>query len=100
MNKDEMKFNIYTTILRFLPYKITENLRKIFIDIDLEQGSILLTAYYKSYPSELELELLDDIITNSEAHLPNTYILSNIKLDSDFKENIHEFVIFSFYFEN
>lgn len=89
-------FEIFLTILRFLGYKITNNLKKIYCDI--EGDKVLLTVFYETEPSELELELLDDIETNSDAHLPNHYVDSKIKLFSEYDENEkHDYLIFATY---
>lgn len=102
MNIEEKKFGYYLTVLRFLNFKITENLRRIYLDFDLNENKMLLTIFYRTYPSELELELLDDIETNSKAHIPDFFIESNIKLfqeidNDEYKK--HEFTVFAFYYE-
>ncbi len=92
----DKNFEIFLTILRFLGYKITNNLKKIYCDI--KGDKVLLTAYYKEKPSELELELLDDIETNSDAHLPHHIVESTVKLFSEFDENKkHDYLIFATY---
>ncbi|MET3126933.1 hypothetical protein ABID42_002035 [Arcicella rosea] len=96
MIEAQKKFELYLTILRFLAFKITNNLKRIYMDIDLEANKILLTAYYSNEPSELELELLDDIITNSNAHIPNLFINSQVKLTKEHINNEqHDFIIFA-----
>ncbi|MDB5089750.1 MAG: hypothetical protein JWR09_3744 [Mucilaginibacter sp.] len=102
MNIEEKKFGLYLTILRFLTFKITENLRRVYLDFDINSHKILLTAFYQIYPSELELELLDDIVTDSDAHIPDFFVESCVKLvdelsDDEYKK--HEFVVFAFYYE-
>lgn len=99
----EKKFGLYLTVLRFLSFKITENLRRIYLDIDFEADKMLLTAFYRNPPSELELELLDDIVTNSDAHIPDIFVYSCAKLIDELHDNenrMHDFVVFSFYYES
>jgi len=98
MTEAQSKFEIYLTVLRFIAFKVTDNLRRIYLDIDELNKKAILTAYYKSKPSELEIELLDDICTNSSAHLPEHSVdsLINYKNQNLTKLN-HEFVIFSVY---
>ena len=99
MNK-EKKFEIYLTVLRFIVYKVTENLKQIYLDIDLGNKEVNITAYYKKNPSMLELELLDDICTNSKAHIPDFIVNYEYKLAV--KHNIfdkHDFIVFSVYEE-
>ena len=71
MTEEQKKFDLYLIVLRFLVFKITNNLNRIYLEIDLKKNKMLLTAFYFAPPSELELELLDDIVTNSNAHIPN-----------------------------
>lgn len=100
MKIEEKKFQIYLTILRFLPYKITKNLQKIYVDVSHEKSKVLLTAYYKNQPSELDIELLDDIETNSKAHIPDFSVESVTKLISEYKKNeVHDFIAFGMYEE-
>jgi len=97
---EKEKFNIYLTILRFLAFKITSNLRRIYLNFSLEESKILLTALYLNVPTELEIELLDDIVTNSNAHIPNFFVDSKYLLFQDFNKSIsYEFVIFATYDE-
>jgi len=66
------------------------------MDIDLKSNSILLTAYYLKQPSELELELLDDIVTNSNAHIPDLYVKCQAKLTREYNRNEeHDFIVFA-----
>lgn len=97
---EKEKFNIYLTVLRFLAFKITSNLKRIYLNFDLEASKILLTALYINSPTELEVELLDDIVTNSNAHIPDFFVDSKYLLfqDSD-KEISYEFVVFATYDE-
>ncbi len=100
MTKDERKFALYLTILRFIASKVTENLRRLYLDVDVDLCKIYLTAYYSCSPSELELELLDDIETNSQAHIPDFLVYTEAKLVDDYSENEkHDFVVFAFYEE-
>lgn len=98
MEKEQKKFELYLTVLRFLAHKITYSLKRIYMDVDLKSNKILLTAYYSDYPSELELELLDDIVTNSNAHIPKLFIESKVKMYKDYNKNEqHDFIIFVVY---
>lgn len=98
MKDEQRKFELYLTILRFLVFKITFNLKRIYLDINLEGNKILLTAFYLEKPSELELELLDDIVTNSNAHIPDLFIDSQIKLVKNHsKDDKHDFIVFAVY---
>jgi hypothetical protein len=102
MNIEEKKFDLYLTVLRFLKFKVTENLKRIYLDFDMDSHKMLLTAFYQIYPSDLELELLDDIVTNSNAHIPDFFIESSIRLvkELDDDENKkHDFIIFGVYYE-
>jgi hypothetical protein len=103
MNLQEKKFSLYLTVLRFLSFKITENLRRIYLDIDYDADKILLTAFYRISPSELELELLDDIVTDSNAHIPDLFVYSCVKLTAELDDNeyrMHDFTVFAFYYES
>ena len=98
METEENKFGLYLTVLRFLPFKITFNLKKLFLDFDISYHKMTITAFYADNPSELELELLDDIVTNSNAHIPNYFIDSINRLMKDYDSNEkHDFLLFSFY---
>jgi hypothetical protein len=98
MTLEQRKFEIYLTALRFIAFKVTENLRRICLDIDELNKEITLTAYYKTKPSELENELLDDICTNSKAHLPEHSVEYVINYEiQNLTELNHEFVLFSVY---
>ena len=96
MTDSEKKFQLYLTILRFLPFKITKNFRRIYVDINLESHVILLTAYFYDIPSDLDVELFDDIVTDSNAHTPDFYVRENIQISNspDFVAK-HEFVAFA-----
>ena len=97
---EEIHFNIYLMSLRFITYKVTENLRKLGIDIDDKEKKVILTAYYNEKPSDLESELLNDIETNIEAHLPHHFVISQAKFGLDDLKNVkHKFILFSFYEE-
>lgn len=92
----QMKFSLYLTVLRFLPFKITANLRRVYLDVVIETNQMLLTAFYKNRPSELDLELLDDIVTNSNAHIPDFFVKSQFKLTEYIDDEItHDFVLFA-----
>lgn len=83
-----------------MSYKVTNNLKRIYMDINFESNKILLIAYYLDNPSELELELLDDIVTNSNAHIPELFIESQVKLAKDYTpQEEHDFTIFAVYDE-
>jgi hypothetical protein len=98
MNIEQKKFGLYLTVLRFLPFKITNNLKRIYLDFDMNANRMMLTAYYEYEPSELELELLDDIVTNSNAPIPDFFIEGQYKLAKNFDKNEkHDFVVFSVY---
>lgn len=92
------EFQIYTTILRFLPFKITSNLVRIYLNIELDKNKVILTSFYHSSPTELEIELFDDICTNSKAHLPNLIVEGKVKTVDEFNDNDkYDFVVFSIY---
>lgn len=93
----ERKFQIYLTILRFLVFKVTNNLKRIYLDIDFGTKKVILTAFYLDSPSELEVELFDDICTDSEAHLPDLYVDGKVQLIEEHSNEDHDFVIFSVY---
>ena len=97
MTADQQKFGLYLTVLRFLAYKVTNNLQQIYLDIDLPAHKMLLTAYYLNDPSELELELLDDLETDSNAHIPDMFVeKSVVKLVENYKEGEkHDFTVFA-----
>jgi hypothetical protein len=99
MSENNRKFEIYLTILRFLVYKVTGNLKRIYLDIDLSSNQVFLHAYYLENPSQLELELFDDVCTNSKAHLPDLEVVGLTKLVSEFNGQSHDFVVFSVYEE-
>lgn len=59
---------------------------------------MLLTAFYLENPSELEFELLDDIVTSSNAHIPDLFINSQLKLVIDYdKDEKYDFIVFAVY---
>lgn len=96
MTEKQKKFDLYLIVLRFLVFKITDNLNRIYLEIDLKKNKMLLTAFYFAPPSELEL--LDDIVTNSNAHIPNLFIVSQVKLVADYDQNdIYDFIVFAVY---
>ncbi|MBW3520492.1 hypothetical protein [Flavobacterium sp. NKUCC04_CG] len=96
MTEEQKKFDLYLIVLRFLVFKITNNLNRIYLEIDLKKNKMLLTAFYFAPPSELEL--LDDIVTNSNAHIPNLFIVSQVKLMADYNQNeIYDFIVFAVY---
>jgi hypothetical protein len=98
MTDSEKKFQLYLTILRFLPFKITANFRRIYVDINLASSRVALTAYFNDYPSELDLELFDDIVTDSNAHLPDFFVEKNIQISkSSALLAKHEFLAFAVY---
>ncbi|NOX48169.1 MAG: hypothetical protein GXO89_14445 [Chlorobi bacterium] len=97
MNKSEQKFQVYLTVLRFIVFKVTANLKRVYLDIDLENKKVILTAFYLVTPTELEIELFDDIRTNSEAHLPDLFVNGKTKLIEEYNNEDHEFVVFSVY---
>lgn len=94
---NERKFQIYLTVLRFLVFKVTSNLKRIYLDIDFDNKKVILTAFYLCSPSELEIELFDDICTNSEAHLPDFYVEGKTQIIEEYNNEDHDFVIFSVY---
>lgn len=101
MNLEKKKFEIYLTVLRFLVYKITANLKQLYLDINLENNIIIITAYYENPPSDLDIELLDDICTNSKAHIPNFIVRFSYKLANEYTpDEKHDFIIFSLYEED
>lgn len=98
MTEEQKKFGLYLIVLRFLVFKITNNLNRINLDIDLKKNKMLLTAFYLELPSELELELLDDIVTNSNAQVPDLFIESKVKLVVDYDKNEkYDFIVFAVY---
>ncbi|SEP26278.1 hypothetical protein [Mucilaginibacter sp. OK283] len=100
MNKEEKKYALSGIVLRYLTYKITENLRKLYLDVDFQEHNIILTAYYQTEPNNIELDLLDDIVTNSSAPIPDFSVEANIKLVKDYKDDEkHDYLIFAFFDE-
>ena len=98
MYTEEKKFRLYLTVLRFLTFKITPNLRRIFLDFDMNSKRMKLSAFYDGMPSELEEELFDDIVTNSNAHIPDFFIEGQIKTIKELDQNEkHDFIIFAPY---
>ncbi|MCB9236150.1 MAG: hypothetical protein H6581_31165 [Bacteroidia bacterium] len=66
------------------------------MDVNLKSNKILLTAYYLNYPTEVEEELLDDVVTNSNAHIPDMFIESQTKLTKEHNKNEqHDFIVFA-----
>lgn len=96
--ENEIKFNVYTTVLRFLLFKITTNLFRIYLDINIESKDVILLAIYTKPPSKLELELLDDIETNSDAHLPDFSVKSKyITINQLDETDSHDFIVYAIY---
>jgi len=75
MENKQRKYELYHVVLMYLAGKITENLRKLYMDVDFHMGRIMLTAFYQTQPTDLELELLDDIVTNSNAPIPDLFVM-------------------------
>lgn len=96
--EENIKFELYLTMLRFIPYSITENVRRIYADIDLKNNDIMITAYYQNKQTELEAELLDDIVTNSQAHIPDLVVDCKVSMIDSFDDTVkHDFLLFAFY---
>ncbi len=95
MNSEE-KFSLYLTVLRFLVFKVTDNLVRIYMHIDAINNKIFLTAFYRKILSSIDIDLLDDIVTNSQAHIPKFNVYSSYKLLKEYKKDeIHDFVVFA-----
>jgi hypothetical protein len=93
---EQQKFGLYLTVLRFLVFKVTDNLRRIYLDFELDSKKIILTAFYRNEPTEEELELLDDIVTNSNAHIPDFFVDANTKLIKNLTPSEkHELIVFA-----
>ena len=100
MTEDQKKFQVYLTVLRFLAHKITTNYKRLYLDVNESLKKVFITAYLNDKPSELELELLDDIESNSDAHLPNHAVYTDITIIKDEpKYKKHDFLLFAFYEE-
>jgi hypothetical protein len=98
MDLQQKSFELYNTVLRFIVYKVTPNLRRIYLDIDHTSGECTLTGVFTEPPTEIERELFDDIETNSQAHMPDYTVSSTLKLDSSSdQEPQHEFTVFAWY---
>jgi peptidyl-tRNA hydrolase len=96
MTEEQKKFELYLVVLRFLVFKITDNLKRIYMDVNLKSNKILLTVYYLNDPTEQELELLDDIVTNSNANIPDLFIESQTRLTKEHNKNEqHDFIVFA-----
>lgn len=96
MSEQEKKFDLYLTVLRFVAYKVTNNLRRIYLDFDFNKKRMILTSVYEVAPTEYELDLFDDIVTNSNAHIPDFFIDKISKLAKNIRrDEKHEFVIFA-----
>jgi hypothetical protein len=101
MTESKQKFEVYTTVLRFIAFNVTSNLRKVFLDVDLADGEALLTALFAREPAELDLELFDDISANSKAHLPHmavrkTYRVVGPGVNTTHENAEHDFIVFAF----
>ncbi len=100
MTVNEKKFSLYLIALRFLGFKITPNIERIYLNIDMNSNNIMLIAFYHNSPSELEMELLDDIVTNTNAHIPDFFVEASVKLMVDFDNTIkYDFNVFAMYAE-
>ncbi len=98
MTIEEKKYHLSTQVYRQLAYNITENMRFLYLDIDMKEHDMMLTAYFRTEPTEVELELLDDIATDSSAPLPDFTVSYIYKLTSQHQENEkHEYTIFAYY---
>lgn len=100
-SQNEIKHAIYLNVVCFIANYVTYNLKRLYLDVDLVNEVAKLTAYYENEPTELELELLDDIETNSISRSPNIlfdksswYLTINLK-DDEYRH--HDFLLFSFY---
>lgn len=99
----EKKYEIYLKVLSCISGYITHNLKRLYLDIDIIKEEALITAYYNKIPNELELELLDDIETNSISKIENIifnqsiwFLSQEIRAD---EYKYHDFLLFSFYEE-
>ena len=98
MNLQQKSFELYSTVLRFIVYKVTPNLRRIYLDIDHISRECTLTGVFTKPPTDIEKELFDDIETNSKAHMPDYSVKSTLKTDSSGDEGRqHEFTVFAWY---
>jgi hypothetical protein len=99
--ENKIKYDVYLNVICFVARYITPNLKRLYLDVNRKNELAQITAFYSKKPTELELELLDDIETNSISRSPNIiFEQSNWKLISDLKEDEnkrHDFLLFSFY---
>ncbi|SEO38131.1 hypothetical protein SAMN05428947_102168 [Mucilaginibacter sp. OK283] len=100
MNKEEKIYELSGIVLRYLTKKITENLRRLYMDVDFQENNIILTAYFETEPSCIELDLLDDIVTNSMVAIADFSVEARVKLFEDFRyDEKHDDLIFAFFDE-
>lgn len=98
MTPQQKSFEIYSTFLRFIVYKVTPNVQGIYLDIDHTTRECTLTGVFNETPTEIEKELFDDIETNSQAHIPDYTVNSTLKLKStSTQKQLHEFTVFAWY---
>jgi hypothetical protein len=100
-NQARKGYELSGIVYRYLAKKVTENLRMIYLDIDFEEHRMLLTAFYQTEPTDIELELFDDIVTDSNAPIPDYFIDKCVKLTKEHNEDEnHDYLIFAFFDES
>lgn len=67
----EKKYEVYLNAICFVAGYITKNLSRLYLDINLDKKTAQITAFYNTLPTDLDLELLDDIETNSISRSPD-----------------------------
>lgn len=98
LSADERKFGLYLTILRFLTFKVTDNLKRIYLDFEIDPNNMILTAFYEVNPSELELRLLDEIVIKASSHIQDYSIENKSKLMQELStDEKHDFTVFAVY---
>jgi hypothetical protein len=98
---NKIKYDVYLNVICFIARYVTPNLKRLYLDVNVEKELAQITAFYVNKPTELELELLDDIETNSISRSPNIiFEQSKWLLVKDLNEDEykrHDFLLFSFY---
>ncbi|MDY3315910.1 hypothetical protein PG630_01110 [Riemerella anatipestifer] len=99
----EKKYEVYLNAVCFVAGYVTKNLRRLYLDVDLIGKSAQIIAFYDTLPTDIDLELLDDIETNSISRSPDIifnqskwFLFKQIRKD---EYKYHDFLLFSFYEE-
>jgi hypothetical protein len=98
MNLQQKSFELYLTVIRFIAYKVTPNVRRIYLDVNHTEKECIITGLFNEPPSDLEKELFGDIVTNSIAHIPDYSVIDQIQTITTYDNAMkHDFTVYAVY---